>query len=216
MNVSNNEPTGDWSVEKLKSLTSPEVLELFKTLSPPPFEELNGEYFSTLLGEASEFGDWLMYKTELGHWLGKAYTPTPTAERPGCRSEGYNFWIIDEKKVYHSRFASHMGISMIDGKPEFRMQYDAFKSLYGQQGMIDEIRKLKTGLYLCFGWQWPERPGGPFCLAGPQEPYSKNHKWHFGDEVTKPVNIKYSFKNYPDPDAVKTKEFREFWKDHFK
>ena len=90
-NIKHNE---DWSVEKLKSLTGMEVLELFKTLSPPPFEELNGEYASTLLGEASEFGDWLMYKTELGHWLGKAYTPTPTAERPGFRSEGYNFWKI--------------------------------------------------------------------------------------------------------------------------
>ena len=53
-----------------------------------------------------------------------------------------------------------------------------------------------------------------FLFIGASRTYSKNHEWHFGDEVSKPVNIKYSFKNYPDPDAVKTKEFREFWKQH--
>ncbi|MHA1727556.1 MAG: hypothetical protein ACTSWY_02350 [Promethearchaeota archaeon] len=218
MTGSNNKSTNDWTVEKLKSLTGDKCLELFKTLPPPDFEELNGEYTTTLLGDGLEFGEWLMYQTELGHWLGKAYTPNPTTKRPGFRSEGYNFWLINEKKVYHSRFATHMGVSMIDGKPVFRMQYDVFKSLYGQQGMIDEIRKLKTGLYLCFGWQFPNLPAGPFCLAGPQEPYNKNHKWHFGDEVSKPVEVKYSFKNYPNHlDYVMhmdTKEFKEFWKDH--
>jgi len=148
MTQSNYKSAEDWSVEKLKSLTSEECLELFKSLSPPEFEELNGEYAATLLGEASEFGDWLMYKTELGNWQGKAYTPTTTAERSGFRSEGYNFWIIDEKKAYHSRFATHMGVSQIDGKPVFRMQYNAFKSLYGQQGMVTKFASLKKD-YTC-------------------------------------------------------------------
>ncbi|MHA2036251.1 MAG: hypothetical protein ACW972_08395 [Promethearchaeota archaeon] len=214
MTTTNNKSTEDWSVEKLKSLTFDECIELYKTLSPPEFEELNGEYKADLLGGYSELGDWLMYKTELGHWLGKAYTPIPTASNPGFRGEGYNYWLIDGKKVYHSRFATHMGVSEIDGKPIFRMQYDAFKSLYGQQGMVDEIRKLKVGLYLCFGKQWPTEPGGLFCLSGPKDSYNENPRWYFGDEISKPVKVKYSFKDYPYPDSMNSKEFREFWKDH--
>ncbi|MFW9880903.1 MAG: hypothetical protein ACFFG0_48195 [Candidatus Thorarchaeota archaeon] len=215
MTLSNQKSDQDWSVEKLQSLTRDECVKLFKTLSPPDFEELNGEYAATLLGENLEYGEWYMYKTELGRWLGKAYTPIPTEERPGFRGEGYNFWIIDGKKEYHSRFTTHIGVSVIDGKPIFRMQYDVFKSFYGQEGMVDEIRKLKKGLYLCFGMPRPTSIPGPFCLAGPKEPYNNNPNWYFGDEVTKPVKIKFSFRDYPYPEQINTKEFREYWKDHF-
>ncbi|MHA1914864.1 MAG: hypothetical protein ACW986_17000 [Promethearchaeota archaeon] len=215
MTVSNNQSKDDWTLEKLQTLTRDECVELFKTLSPPDFEELNGEYAATLLGENLEYGEWFMYKTELGRWLGKAYTPIANADRPGFKGEGYNFWIIDGKKAYHSRFASHMSTSIIDGKPIFRMQYDAFKSFYGQEGMVDEVRKIKNGLYLLFGMPRPTSIPGPVCLAGPTEPYNKNPDWHFGDEVTKPVKIKFSFKEYPYPEQIKTNEFREYWKDHF-
>jgi hypothetical protein len=215
MSLSNDKSTEEWTVKKLRALTRKECVELFKTLSPPEFEELNGEYFATLLGENSEYGEWYMYKTELGRWLGKAYTPIPTENRPGFRGEGYNFWIIDGKKAYHSRFATHIGVSVIDKKPIFRMEYDVFKSFYGQEGMVDEIRKLKPGLYLCFGMPRPINEPGPFYLEGPKEPYNNNPNWYFGDEVTKAVKIKFSFKDYPYPEQIKTKEFREYWKDHF-
>ena len=95
------------------------------------------------------------------------------------------------------------------------MQYNVFKSFYGQEGMVDEIRKLKDGLYLCVGMPRPINEPGPFCLEGPKEPYNKNPDWYFGDEVTTPVKIKFSFKDYPYPEQIKTKEFREYWKDHF-
>ena len=205
----------DWTVEKLQLLTFDECLELFKALAPPEFEELNGEYKADLLGGDTEMGEWLMHKEVLGYWLGKAYTPTPSAKRSRFKGEGYNFWLIDGKKVYHSRFATHMSVSEIDEKPIFRMQYDVFKSLYGQQGMVDEIRKLKTGLYLCWGKHWPTQPGGPFCLSGPQEPYNKDPEWYYGDEISNPVKVKYSFKEYPYPDTMNTKEFKAFWKDHW-
>lgn len=215
MTLTNEKSIERWTVKKLQELTRNECVELFKTLSPPNFEELNGEYAATLLGENLEYGEWYMYKTELGRWLGKAYTPIPIADRPGFRGEGYNFWIIDGKKVYHSRFATHIGVSVIDKKPIFRMQYDVFKSFYGQEGMVDEIRKLKNGLYLCFGMPRPINEPGPFCLEGPKEPYNNNPDWYFGDEVSKSVKIKFSFKDYPYPEQIKTNEFREYWKDHF-
>ena len=215
MTLINNISTEEWSVEKLQSLTRDQCVELFKTLSPPDFEELNGEYAATLLGEDRVWGEWYMYKTELGHWLGKAYTPVATEKRSGFRGEGYNFWLIDGKKTYHSRFATHISVSIIDGKPVFRMQYDVFKSFYGQEGMVDEIRKIKTGLYLCFGMSRPTSSPGPFCLSGPKESYNKNTEWYFGDEVSKPVKIKFSFKDYPNPEHINTKWFREYWKGHF-
>ena len=69
---------------------------------------------------------------------------------------------------------------------------------------------------MLWGWQFgQELGGGPCSLEGPIEPYNKNPDWYFGDEILEQENIKYSFKDYPDPNALNTKEFREFWKNHF-
>jgi len=198
----------DWTVEKLKKLSHQELLDLFKTLPSAEFEEMDGEYDTTMLAYPTERGrkmaEWTLYETGISYWLGKAFNPS--SENPEFRGEGYNRFRVEGKEIHHTRFASDMSESMIDGKLVFRMRYAPFKNFSGSGDMIDEVRFLQEGLYLCIGTYLPQKlPPDLFCLSGPVNEYNQNSEWAYGDEIKKRAKVPFTMDNYPFPEELKKK-----------
>ncbi|MHA1727490.1 MAG: hypothetical protein ACTSWY_02005 [Promethearchaeota archaeon] len=197
MTISKEISKKEWTVRKLKEMTREELLELYKTLPAPIFEEMNGEFDGHTLDTGSEIGnqhsDWIMNRTAMGVWKGKGYTP-----KTATTGEGYNRYVIDGKERHHLRFGTDMNVSLFDGKPTLRMRYGAFKNLSGRNDLIDEVRKLDNGIYLCTGAGLDENgkrgKPTPFCLTGPIREYDHKTKFYFGDEVSKQAIIPF------DPD----------------
>ncbi len=162
-----------WTIEKVMALSRQEVIELWKTLPAPDFEELDGEY----TGHVPDGGDEEVRKqvaevmfnetSALGFWLGKAYKAASST-----KGEGYNHWRKPGDRVVRNlRFGTEAGISLIDGKPALIMRYGAFKNPSGDADLTDEIRRLDDGLYLGVGTtatpEGKRSQPGPFALTGP-------------------------------------------------
>lgn len=163
------------TVNGLWKLTRQEVIDLWKQLPAPPFDELDGEY----MGHAFNGGDEearkriadSMYNefNGSGSWIGKAYKPT--TESTG---EGYNHW-RQNGIVRDLRFGTHLGTSLIDGRPSLMMTYGSFNTGAGQRDLTDEIRKLADGLYI--GLATTKQDDGSrtepgfFALTGPIGPW---------------------------------------------
>jgi hypothetical protein len=113
-----------------------------------------------------------------GYGIGKAYSA----------GEGYNVFrtITDNGYAFprSGRFTTHIGASLIDGRPALLMDYTTFNNQPGRTGLVDEIRRLSPGLYL--GTATQPKPdgtrtdaGGCFLLNGPVSP------WHGVDDPTR-------------------------------
>ncbi len=198
MTISKEVSKEGWTVKKLKQMSRDELLELYKTLPAPSFEEMDGEFDGHTLDTGSELGnqysEWIMNKTAMGVWKGKAYTP-----KTSTIGEGYNRYVIDGKEKHHLRFGTDMSVSLFDEKPTFRMRYAAFKNLSARNDLIDEIRKLDDGIYLCTGAALDKdgnrgRPT-PFCLTGPIREYDHETEFYFGDEINKPAIVPFDTNN---------------------
>ncbi|MHA2288292.1 MAG: hypothetical protein ACXABG_05855 [Promethearchaeota archaeon] len=197
---------GNWTIEKLKELSHDDLMELYKSLPSAKFEEMNGEYDATMIKFPTErgkiLGEWALYGTGSSHWIGKAFTPSSSI--PEFRGEGYNTFRVGEKIVKHTRFASDMHESMIDGKLVFRMRYAHFKNFSGTADMIDEVRFLQEGLYLCVGTYNPDKlPPDFFCLSGPLKKYDHSPEWPYGNEIRRMSRAPFTLDNYPFPDELK-------------
>ena len=198
MTISKEVTKEHWNVEKLKKMTREELLELYKTLSAPAFDEIDGEYDGHTLDTGSEKGnqlsEWVMNKTAMGVWKGKAYTP-----KTSTTGEGYNRYVIDGKERHHLRFGTDMSISLFDGKPTLRMRYAAFKNVSARNDLVDEVRKLDEGIYLCTGAaidaEGKRGPPTPFCLTGPIRLYDHETEFYFGDEVRSLAKIPFDKEN---------------------
>jgi len=159
-----------WTIEAVMNLRWNEVIDIWKTLPAPDFDEMDGEYAGCVpcahnRSVKKHVEDILFDEfSALGYWLGKAYKPlSPTS------GEGYNVWRKPGGKVVRNvRFATEMGVSFIDGNPALLMHFEAFNCGNRQ---VDEIRKLDDGLYLGIGTR-PLADGsrsepGHFAMNGP-------------------------------------------------
>lgn len=196
----------NWTVEKLKELSYDDLMELYKSLPSAEFEEMDGEYDATMIKYPTErgriLGEWTLYGTGSSYWIGKAFNPS--SPNPEFRGEGYNTFRVDNKKVKHTRFVSDMHESMIDGKLVFRMRYAPFKNLAGSIDMIDEVRFLQKGLYLCVGTYDPQKlPPDFFCLSGPTNEYDHSSEWPYGNEKRRMSRVPFTTNNFPFPDELK-------------
>jgi len=205
MTISKNISIENLKKEELEELGYQKLMELYKSLPSADFEEMDGDYDSCMVGFPTEIskklGIWWLHKTEKGDWLGKSFTPVSKLE---LRGEGYNRWKIDGKEVHHMRFLTDMSESLIDGKVTFRLKYASFKNDGGIVDMTDEVRRIKSGFYLCVGMSGPEKlPPALFYLVGPVHEYDHSSKWIYGEEVNKHANIAVTQKNYPYPDDFK-------------
>jgi hypothetical protein len=161
----------EWTVKKLKALSRGELMELFYTLSAPPFSEMDGEYKAEMLDHGTVVKNTLVKLVLFdpflfGHWLCKAFRPE--GETSG---HGYNSFRKFGQVTRKFRMKTEIVPSRYDGKDVFQLYYPAYSSIPGFINMVDEIRKIHDGLYLGIGtWGFSERQRmipGPFCLSGP-------------------------------------------------
>src|SRR5262245_58984577 len=111
--------SGEWSLEKLLSLTQAEQEALWRTLPAPTLKEMNGHYMG--LGPQADnpavqksYAAY-MYdeKSVRGAWQGKAFRPLTATT-----GEGYNRWRFPGGKIERNlRMATRVANSLIDGKP---------------------------------------------------------------------------------------------------
>ncbi len=169
--------TIQWTLEKLKGLNSAEALALFGTLPSVTFDELEGEYAGTIPdGGDPQVRDALAKgifneETPFGCWLGKAVVRTGATA-----GEGYNYCRKPGGRIVrHHRFGTGMETSYIDGQTVFTVRYSAFKNGSGDNDLVDEVRRVGDGLYLCVSTTRAENGGrtapGVFILSGPTGPW---------------------------------------------
>lgn len=171
--------TEKWSMEKLLALSREQIIELWKTLDPPEFAELDGHYMGLVPNggdrQTQEATGKFMYneKSRIGYWLGKAYKPTSAT-----KGEGYNRWRLpNDTVVINQRFGTEMGKSLIDGRPSFMMYYGHYRHELIPKGtentLTDEIRKLDDNIYLGMGTtelaDGSRSQPGHFVLVGPTD-----------------------------------------------
>lgn len=135
-----------WTLERLRSLTEPELIEIWRGLPVPTVEEMNGEFQGALPVPMSITHAEFHKVNGPGEWIGKAYTPTPYGEHDG---QGHNIFFTPEKVHRSLRFAWDIGPSLIDGRPALMMYYSVFQHMVTEFELIDEIRKVEDGLYVC-------------------------------------------------------------------
>jgi len=164
----------EWTVSGLRVLSVRQVMEIFESLDSPSLEEMNGEYEATLLGHGGFLRDvaaqFFLSNPLSGWWLGKAFQPLDDHE--GC---GYNWYTRKGKVVRAFRMRTTIERSRFDGRPSFTLTYSVHRHLYGVVNMVDEVRKMREGLYLGIGTLGFTRKQRlkprPFVLAGPTGPY---------------------------------------------
>ncbi|MEV6140605.1 hypothetical protein AB0L63_32115 [Nocardia sp. NPDC051990] len=143
-------------LSEFMALDMAEQVAAWRSLLPPPFAELDGEYevqrgyiadpVARAFAEEHLFNE----NGPTGCWLGKCYQPLGQAT-----GEGYNkSRIADGRIVRRGRFGTHLGRSFVDGRPSLMMTYSSFRT--GTQGatdLVDEMRKLTDGVYVGIGTQ---------------------------------------------------------------
>lgn len=159
--------------EDLLKLSVQELLDLFRTLSAPTMEEMNGEYAAYLLAQPT----WLADK--IGHitlnnffrrWLSKAFRPLNATT-----GQGYNTFQQGHRIVQCYPMLTMIATSRFDNRPAYQLIYRHFHSVCGSINMVDEIRRVSPNLYLgigTYGFTHNQRHiPYPFLLRGPHTPY---------------------------------------------
>jgi hypothetical protein len=134
-----------YTLEWLRHNTNDDLVELWHTLDAPTLEEMDGEYQGHMIYPLSILHAKIRKVEGPGEWFGKAFSPTPTGKYPG---QGYNMWFDGKRLVRTMRFAGEINKSLIDGRPALMGYYAQFLSHNKANGMTNEVRKLKDGLFL--------------------------------------------------------------------
>ena len=159
-------------------MTHGELVELFKTLPPPAFAEMHGEFRAVLLDQGGHIANWIgqasVHRMSGGRWLTKSFLPVGTND-----GHGYNSFQANEAVLRKIRMRTRVGPSLITGHGDaFHLEYRYFANSAGRVGMRDEVRKLNTNIYLGLGVVglpgksrvWRSKPM-PFALVGPPAPW---------------------------------------------
>ncbi len=160
---------GKWTLDRLNSLSIPEIEKLYRTLEAPSIEEMRGEYRGGYIGAGHIITD-LIWKSVawnplMGIWQGKAFEPVSRTE-----GRGFNVTRRSGRTVRKWPMRTTMSASFIDGGAVFLLDYPFYSSLAGLAKMTDEIRKINEKLYLGIGhWKLGVFPLASvwFTLEGP-------------------------------------------------
>jgi hypothetical protein len=163
----------EWTVDKLMSLSIPEVERLYRTLPPPSFEEMHGEYQGGYIGceHPISNGLWKLVAWNPiigGVWRGKSFEPLSETE-----GRGFNVLKLYGRTVRKWPMRTTISTSFIDGKEVFLLDYPFYSSMSGFARMTDEVRKIDDQLYLGIGHWKPLVPMASvwFILSGPSGPF---------------------------------------------
>lgn len=149
--------------KQLAALSREEATELFLECEAPGPVEMDGEYKGLVL---DYFRPNFFASSDLNKcWFGKAYTPESILK--GWEGRGYNIYQIEEVRELRScNFPWSIKPSRLDGKPSLVMDYTKCDNGAGDMGLIDEVRKVREGLYLC-GF-YTEKANPPFTVVDGQ------------------------------------------------
>ena len=161
-----------------QNLSHAELLQAFLGLPAPDIAEMNGEYPAQLLAQpnawAQLIGQFSVNNPVMpGRWLCKAFRPVSDHE-----GRGYNTFSQVGRKVQRFPMRTLIAPSRFDGRPAYTLVYAAYHSMCGRIHMVDELRRIRAGLYLGLGtWGWSDahrRIALPFLLQGPSQPYDRD------------------------------------------
>lgn len=164
-------PPENASLEDIRKLTKPQVMQLFYASPTPDFISMNGEYRSYLLPLGILAYSASCYTHHFfgpGHWEGKAFILFEDA-----KGWGYNIFSVKRDMARTRKFNTYIGPSTIDSRPSFHLDYSPFNKGF-VHSMRDELRKINDNLFLCMGHMGIG--GGsinpaPFVLMGPPSPW---------------------------------------------
>ncbi|MFP4476617.1 MAG: hypothetical protein ACLFOY_13755 [Desulfatibacillaceae bacterium] len=171
-------------VPELFNMPRRRIMDLWLSLDPPNFEEMDGEYAAHLLDQGDRFtnifsNSMLSLPVLHGLWLGKAFTPAD-----GYPGHGYNMFRSMGNVVRKYRMKTGIVPSRFDSRPCFELHYATYRNLCGFVHMVDEVRKVGNGLYLGIGtWGFTEKQRNiplPFLLTGPMTPFSRADRQESG------------------------------------
>jgi hypothetical protein len=171
-----HKPKNLWTPSTLHAMSFKQLMTLFAELPAPTLEEMDGEFAAELLAQPS-MAAYLLGQFTVGNpfmpgrWLCKAFQPTSAD-----RGLGYNRFDQLGRSVQRYPMQTLLAPSRYDGKPAYTLVYAAFKSICGAIHMVDEVRRVRQGLYLGLGtWGFTDRQRRvplPFVLSGPVAPYA--------------------------------------------
>ena len=115
------------SARDLHMMSYDEVIELYRRLPAPSFEEMHGEFAASLLDQGSAFGYLraVYVVNAKGRWLTKAFEPTGPNE-----GHGYNSFMTPRGVKRSARMRTHIGPSKLPGDDgdAFHLAYSHFNS----------------------------------------------------------------------------------------
>ncbi len=171
-------------LQQLLTWSHPELMDLWRSLPAPAMDEMEGEYAAALplVGLPAEavqgtVAELYQERSKTGYWLGKAYHAVDRVS-----GEGHNVFRTSRDGVpgfgyiRNGQYRTHVGASLVDGKPALMMMYGDFNNRPGRSGLVDEIRRFSKGLYLGTA-TYPKPDGdrtdasGCFLLTGPFNPW---------------------------------------------
>ncbi|MGU3293765.1 hypothetical protein [Williamsia sp. M5A3_1d] len=136
--------TAPQSLTQAATLSSDELLALYRDLAAPTTDEIAGEHPSAFPHDTDAAARDFFARRDRGHWLGKAYS-APCHDTVDGIGEGYNLWRRGGAVVRSERFAWQIEPSAIDGRDALVMRYRAFGSVSGALDLVDEVRTLVPG-----------------------------------------------------------------------
>ncbi|MFI9374432.1 hypothetical protein [Streptomyces parvulus] len=160
----------------LTTMSSEELIVLFRILECPTMAEMTGEFSGTPLRQPN------LSRTALA--LLKVRNPFYLWRTKGFRQidensgRGYNVhhWTLTGKLVYRDPMTTQIAPARIDHKPAFQLDYRTFKGTNGLVNLVDDVRRVRPGLYLGFGMLGftyaQQRVMQPFMLEGTDRPYA--------------------------------------------
>lgn len=151
----------DITFEQLIAMNREEALEVFKQCPAPAPEEMRGEFKGLVMDYQRQA--FLDFSDDNKKWFGKGYIPEKLIDGwVGC---GYNIYETHPPLYAATRclaFAWDIRNSGVDGKPALIMDYTFFDHISGEIKLIDEVRKVKDGLYI--GAYYTPKAAYPFTL----------------------------------------------------
>lgn len=161
------------SPERLRSLPTSALVELFGELESPSIEQMHGDYSAELLRQPSSTATVLgrlAVDRPLWRWRSKGFRPVDA--RTG---RGYNSFRVGGRIVQRYPMLTRLGPSRFDGRPAYHLLYPAFHSTCGAIGMVDEVRVVSDGVFLGIGtWGFSDAQRHiplPFLLTDAGRPY---------------------------------------------
>ncbi|MFD0949939.1 hypothetical protein ACFQ0F_05975 [Paraperlucidibaca wandonensis] len=154
---------------ELLQASTKELLKVFEQLEAPTLEEMSGEYAARLLAQPNWLATFVggaVLRNHFHSWMCKAFKPIDAST-----GQGYNTFLQGKRVIQRFPMRTLIAPSRLDGGLSYQLVYRRFHSLCGSVNMVDEVRRISSGLYLgigTYGFTDAQRlTPYPFLLEGP-------------------------------------------------